>query len=104
MNERNGSEFGLWTANLEASSSRRFLAMGLLLVAWLLTMILVTDVLASEDPAELAANPELAAAERYTPGISQSATMAANPELAAAGRYAPRTEFRALAAGDQRMT
>ena len=109
MIKRNRSELNLWNANLEASSSRRLMALGLaLLVAWLLVMALAADVLAGDDPAdiaanlvmavdagtlagdassELAANPELSAVRQYARSTSQSAAMAANPELMAAGRF-----------------
>jgi hypothetical protein len=89
MIKRNGSEFGLWKANLDANSSRRLMALGLaLLVAWLLVMVLAVDTSASDDVGDLAAN--LVRAVDESAG-NDSSDLAANPELSAVRRYARST-------------
>ena len=100
MIKRNSTELNMWNANLQASSSRRLMALGFaLLIAWLLVMAVAADTSAGNDSADLAANPELAAAGRYARGTSQSAAMAANPELMAVGRYTGAASSLALTFG-----
>ena len=89
MTNRHRGEFTTWNASLQASSGRQLLALGVaLLVAWLFVMAVVGDASAGDDLANLAANPELAAAGRWAFSQSPSTAAAANPELAAAGRWA----------------
>lgn len=97
MNNRKGSEFSMRNADLETNSGRRLMALGFALAAaWLLVLTMTADSTASNDPVDLAANPELSAARRW----AQGAALAANPELAAAGRYARGTSRSAAAAAN----
>jgi hypothetical protein len=100
MINRNRGVFSRWNTNVEVRSGRRLVALGFaLLVAWLLVMAVAVDASAGDGSVDLAANPELSAAERWSRGTGQSAAMAANPELAAAGRFSGPVSSEALTSG-----